>query len=265
MTKDVVIGTVAGVVAVLAVAVLSPRAQQLPAGALPVVELAGSPSPFYEGLGKSYLPTTRPDPTKVRLERHRIERVEARQMPLEKLIQYFRETTGVNLFVSWRALEAAGIDRHAPVTLDLRDVSAAVALKMAMKEVGGENIMLGYLVADNVVTISTAEDLAKETVTRIYDVRDLIDEEFAHRRRADNNPQKPVVEQDAVDALNRILQETIDPTSWRDAGGSVGAIMYFGGRLIVTQTHDNHDQVLELLAALRLTAAPPLVAPKQGR
>jgi hypothetical protein len=249
MTKDVLIGTVTGVSAVLAIAVL--RAQPPTASGVPESPVRAS---IDGGSGRANLPTTQPDPARVRLERT-LERVSAQATPLEKVMQMLRDQTGVNLFVNWRALEAAGINREAPVTLDLHGVSAAVALRMALKDVGGGNVLLRFDVDEGVVIVSTADDLAKSACTRVYNVRDLIEEEFEHRRRLAGDAQKPVDEQQVVDALVRVIQETVDPTSWRDAGGSVGAVRYFGGRLIVTQTQDGHQEVVDLLAGLRATAA----------
>ena len=49
----------------------------------------------------------------------------------------------------------------------------------------------------------------------------------------------------------KLIQDTIDPTTWRDAGGSVGAIHFFDGLLIVTQSSEHHEDLAELLAAMR--------------
>src|SRR5207249_2105153 len=37
-------------------------------------------------------------------------------------IDWMRDVTGANIFVNWRALEAAGIDKNTPVSARLRDV-----------------------------------------------------------------------------------------------------------------------------------------------
>jgi hypothetical protein len=247
MNRDVLIGTLTGISAVLATALLAPRPQP----PLPVRELAGTPAQVIdEELGRPMLPSTRPDATKVRLARS-LERVEVRGMRLDKFLSYLADAAGVNVFVEWRALESAGIDAGVPVTLDLRNVPASAALERALAEVGGGNVRLAYEIDEGVVRVSTADELAKHTWVRVYDVRDLLESEVLHRRSLAVTGQATSGEPDAVDNLCRLLQEFIDPTSWRDAGGSAGAVRPFGGRLIVTQTLENHEQVAELLAALR--------------
>jgi general secretion pathway protein D len=58
-----------------------------------------------------------------------------------------------------------------------------------------------------------------------------------------------------MDALVKLIQETVDPTSWRDAGGSVGGIRPLNGQLIVTQTPENQRAMVNLLEQLRETRA----------
>lgn len=94
---------------------------------------------------------------------------------------------------------------------------------------------------------------------RMYDVTDVTD---AAVRRASSaleaRTERPYVPPpmipppSASDQLVYLIEGTIDPTSWRDAGGT-GGIRYFAGRLIVTQAPENHDQIMELLGALRRT------------
>jgi general secretion pathway protein D len=58
-----------------------------------------------------------------------------------------------------------------------------------------------------------------------------------------------------MDALVKLIQETVDPTSWRDAGGTVGGIRPLNGQLIVSQTPENQRLLINLLDQLRETKA----------
>jgi hypothetical protein len=138
-------------------------------------------------------------------------------------------------------------------------------LKSALKDVGGGNrnsgqIMLAYRIDEGIVKISTADDLAKETCTRIYDVRDLIEEAVLHGRGISNAKEGETTEQEATDALARLIEEAVDPVSWRDAGGMSGGLRALAGRFIVTQTPENQEQVLGLLTAMRRADAHPAAA-----
>jgi hypothetical protein len=104
-------------------------------------------------------------------------------------------------------------------------------------------------VDDGIVHVATSEDLARFTVTRVYDVRDIIADALAGGRSW-NGPVPPT-ELDAAEALVTLIQEEIEPETWRYAGGTSGGIRYFAGRLVVTQTEENQDAVMGLLGALR--------------
>jgi hypothetical protein len=256
--RDVLIGTVSGISAVIAMTLLMPRPQP---ASLPVREIRAVDA-RYDDLAGSYLPATQPDPVRQKLAQT-IARVNVKEMRFDKVVTYLSEITGANFYVDWRALEAAGIDSHATVTLDLQGVPVTVVLKTALTDLGGGNsgnIMLAYRIDDGVVKISTADELAKETCTRIYDVRDLIEEAVLHGRVIPNAKVGETTEQEATDALARLLEEAVDPVSWRDNGGMSGGLRAFAGRLIVTQIPENQEQVLGLLTALRRADAHPAAA-----
>src|SRR5690606_8856424 len=55
---------------------------------------------------------------------------------LEAVLEYFRNVTGVNLFVNWSALETAGVERDTVVTLQLSNVPAEQALRLVLQQAG---------------------------------------------------------------------------------------------------------------------------------
>jgi hypothetical protein len=138
-------------------------------------------------------------------------------------------------------------------------------LDLVLADAGAGQVKLAYRADDDVIFLSTAENLARETVVRIYDVRDLITYDHDLRERMNrlldlegnlfqSREAKPAESQakkpDSVDALVRLITETIDPDSWRDAGGTTGSIREFGGRLIIIQTAEAHTQITALLDKL---------------
>ena len=90
------------------------------------------------------------------------------------VMDFLRDVSGANIFVNWKALETAGIDRTAPVTLKLRNIKFSKALTLILNNVGGGTVALGYTIDEGVISISTQDELAKNTITRVYDIRDLI-------------------------------------------------------------------------------------------
>jgi hypothetical protein len=63
---------------------------------------------------------------------------------------------------------------------------------------------------------------------------------------------EPTVTPEAITAL---VMETVAPETWRDKGGSAGALRFLGTQLIVTQTPDAHKQIADLLEQLNAGGA----------
>jgi hypothetical protein len=155
----------------------------------------------------------------------------------------------VSLNVNWKTLEAAGVDPSSPVSnaLQLYDVSAARALEMMLAGVGGGTVAVGYTIDDGVVVVSTRDDLnsSRYQSVRVYNVRDLLQQASVGVWGAPPD----VVATELCD----LIKSAVAPDSWRDYGGTVGSIRFFGGRLIVGQTRENHLAIEKVLGLLRAT------------
>lgn len=208
------------------------------------------------------------------------------------VIDFLRDVSGANIFVNWKTLEGAGIDRNAPVTAKLRNVKFSKALSIILDSVGGGTTKLGYTIDEGVIEIATADELGKNTLTRVYDIRDLIinvpdfdnPPDFSLQATSNNSSQngssgaggggggggsgqslfsgsagggataeKGQTRQELVDSIIKLITETVAADSWRDSGGSVGSIRELQGQLIVTQTPENQRALVALLEQLRET------------
>jgi len=150
-------------------------------------------------------------------------------------------------------------------------------------------VPLGYTIDDGVITISTGEDLDKNTLTRVYDIRDLIIDIpdftnapnfslqstsqqgqggggggggggssqglFENADQDRQNQDQGRTRQEMIDEITRLITETVSPESWRDAGGTTGSVRELQGQLIVTQTPENQRSLVNLLQQLRETRA----------
>ena len=101
-----------------------------------------------------------------KLLRKRIPEVRLEGTPLSDVIDFFRDTTGANIFVNWKVLEGVGIDRNAPVTLHLRDVTLDMVLRLILANVGDGNVRLAYTTEQNIIKISVADELPPEATTK---------------------------------------------------------------------------------------------------
>jgi hypothetical protein len=105
---------------------------------------------------------------------------------LVDVFAFLREQGKLSINVNWNALSQVGIDKTTDIGgINLQNVKVETALQVLLDNVGGTENKLGYdVAADGVVRISTTDDLDSNTVTRVYDVRDLLDEPFSAQEQA---------------------------------------------------------------------------------
>jgi hypothetical protein len=152
----------------------------------------------------------------------------------EKAIDQIREASGANIFVNWRALELAGIAKDKSVNFKLRQVSVRKVIALLLSE-AGDGKGLAWIIDDGVIYISTLDDINRKVQIRIYEVRDLLD------------PRQP---DQKGEVLKMTITFSIAPDSWFEAGGT-GTIRYIDGKLVISQTHKNHEAIENLLTGLR--------------
>lgn len=98
-------------------------------------------------------------------------------VPLSEVVQYFRDISGLNIHVNWRALQAVGVDKSEPVSFQARDITLATALDLMLRGInaGRDKFSSIYWVVDEgMVRIATGEVLDSEMRTVVMDVADLL-------------------------------------------------------------------------------------------
>lgn len=189
-----------------------------------------------------------------------------------------RDLGGFNLHVNWGELERAGIDRDTPINTNLKNVKLEKALALVLSDASLPDVPLAYEVDEGVVSISTKQDQDNRTVTRVYDIKDLV----VHIPNFDDAPSielkttpEPLAPEDAAESLfddnkddslaaanhngsviQKILdtiRDTIYPGTWRGQNGLIGSIRELNGQIIVTHTLKAQQQLTSLLDQLRET------------
>ena len=202
------------------------------------------------------------------------------------VMDYFRNTTGVNYFVNWAALEAAGVEQDTPITLQLSNIPADQALRLVLQQAGGgaELEPIGFSIIDGVVTVSTQRDLTKTTDTRVYDIRDLLVQiprftgapEFDLNSALSNTSSggssggaqssttlfedadevETITREEMIEQITALIQDTVgNQPDWAAYGGEVSSLRELNGNLIVKTTPDNHRDMIKLLGQLRSARA----------
>jgi len=167
-------------------------------------------------------------------------------VPFAEVVQFLRDTTDLNIFVNWRALEAAGVDRNVPVSLRLKNIPFEQALRYILLDAGGGTVALDFAVVDGIVNISTADEVASDVKVRVYNIVRLL-HNLPTTMPADPGAVVGGPVENKADRVIAIIRETVAPDSWRDAGGAVGSIREINGRLVVAQTEANHALIAKLL------------------
>jgi hypothetical protein len=134
-----------------------------------------------------------------------------------------------------KALAESSIDGDMPVNFKRQDVSLRSALRSLLRPMD-----LTYVIRDESLLITTPSVASNELVTIIYPVGDL-----AAPRRAGHGREN-------FSQLIETIASTLAPTTWDEVGGPASIMALTRARsLVVSQTSDVHEQIDELLTALR--------------
>lgn len=198
-----------------------------------------------------------------------ISRVNWSEVPLEQALRIASETSGIPVSPNWSGLSAAGIERDKPITFTAGRMSCAALMEHICEIAGGGETALAFEASDGTINFSTKEDLDRLIEVRIYDVRDLVGSKPATITILEPPPSQEgvfdgrplttrpvtVTTVTGMDQLVELISDTIDPESWRQAGGTIGSITPFGRCLVIAQTSNAHRQIRDLLHQLRAAHA----------
>lgn len=183
-------------------------------------------------------------------------------------LDFIKDVSGVNLYVDWKTLEAAGVSRDTPINVRLRAVTLRKALNTIMAEAGGGD-QIAWTTDEGVVTITSKEKVNSTTYTRIYDIRDLLMEIpdftdapnfdlqststrgsaggqggggggggggsgglFGSNSDSNREQDKGKTKEERAEEILTLIKETISPDIWVDNGGTA-TIRYFNGSIVV--------------------------------
>lgn len=197
------------------------------------------------------------------------------------VVNFIRTVSNLDVDIDWQSLENAGITQDATVTLQLKNVTLRSVLDRVIEQVSASGSSpAGWEISDGVLRIASDEQLRKNVVTLVYDIRDLLLEvpdygdapEFDLQsvlqssgsgggggsqspfrdtggNRQNNTNRRTLDER--TDELLQIVQENIDRDGWIDGGGTTGRVNKLNGNLIITNTPKNHQAIEGLLRKLR--------------
>lgn len=200
------------------------------------------------------------------------------ETPLIEIANWFSGKLGVSVQVDVR-----DVDGTMALTRKIDAITARAAFRLLL-----DDIKLACVVQDDYLLITTQERAETILVPRVYPVGDLTpvveqvsygmggassaphasgidDSPGAHppREQSAKNPSPTVTRGPDFDSLIEAITRTVAPLSWDDVGG-FGTIkdMVPAECIVVLQTREVHEQLLEMLRAIR--AAKRLADEKAG-
>ena len=197
---------------------------------------------------------------------------------LKDVLEFVQAVTQLNVDVDWPSLEAVGVDKDRTISLNLTNVPVRTVLDRVIEKASDDPTNgAAWAVYDGVLTVASREQINKNKVLEIYDIRDLLinitnftnapefdlqaalqsrkgggggQSPFRDAGRNQQQNQGPTI-QERTDELIKIVTTNVDKDGWQENGGNVGYIQQFQGNLIITNTPANHRAVQGLLQKLR--------------
>jgi hypothetical protein len=159
--------------------------------------------------------------------------LEYTDVPLQQIVDSLQEEYGIPIQLDQSALHDAGLNPEEPFTVKVHSISLKSALRLLLKQ-----HQLTYIIANEVLIITTPEQAETYIVTCVYDVRDLTS------GGSDVNELKKLIE---------AITGCVASETWKANGGSAEIRSLTPGLLVIAQTQSVHDEVHGLLDNVRQT------------
>lgn len=155
---------------------------------------------------------------------------ESNEQPLKEFLGSISERFQIPIVLSTKKLEEAAINLETPVTGKMRGVSLRAFLRNSLGDLG-----LTYTLEPEGIKITTPEDAGSRLILLLYPVHDL-----------QLHPTPPDTEN-----LIKVIRATVEPDTWDEVGGPGSVEAITGGWLLVAQTQEAHQHLLEFLNQLQ--------------
>ncbi len=172
--------------------------------------------------------------------------VEFSEAPLREVLDYLSRTHDIPIWIDRRALDSVGLNSDTPVTISLQGVPLRSALRLLLAD-----LQLTCMVANELLVVTTPDEAAKHLTTVVYPVGDFL--------APPGEPAGEGVSAATLDDLCQLVTATVQPDAWAEVGGAGNLVALDPwGLLVVAQTAEVHQQLVDLLQALRRSRAAAL-------
>lgn len=158
--------------------------------------------------------------------------------PLAEAVDFLRSEYNIEIQIDVPALDDLGLSTDDPVDCELRNISLAAALNLMLTQLD-----LTYVIADEVLLITSQEEALSLLTVGVYPVGDLL-----APKAPDDSRAKP----ENINNLVNVIISCVASDTWVENGGPEAEIQVIQpGLLVISQTQDVHQQIASLLRALR--------------
>ncbi len=160
------------------------------------------------------------------------ERIELKEQPLEKVLDFLQKLLGSEFRVDKKAIEELQLTYETPISVSLpRGLTRRTIARRILGDVG-----LAYIIKEERIEVTSSERANKEVTTVTYQIDDLLGNSDPRTFRM-GLPQS----EQTVKFLIELIQSQVEPNSWEKNGGP-GSITYFAQTrtLIVRNTAEVH-------------------------
>ena len=161
----------------------------------------------------------------------------------------FLDFNGIPTQIDVRALADVGLTPDEPVTFQQRAVRLSDGLHLLLRQLD-----LTWTIRDRHLVITTPEESENQLITKIYDVRNLVEPPVLMVDASGYYSMMPsVVWTCDFDTLIELITSSIAPDSWDELGGAGSIECYVTRRmrvLVISQTYEVQQQVDALLRQL---------------
>ncbi len=189
-----------------------------------------------------------------------IDAAEFRDYAFEDFIEWIARETGANVITRWPVIEEAGYRRDELLNIKAEKSRMRDIIPFAFEHLNpiGERPELACFADDNVLIISTRQDINQRRITRVYFVEDLIilvphfegisgNAGEINIQKKKKNRSEPKKSEEIKKLLDTVTKH-IEPESWKRFGGQ-GTIRYYNGQIVVYNSIEVHQRLAGAVAA----------------
>jgi hypothetical protein len=162
--------------------------------------------------------------------------------PLTEVIKAISKASGYPIHVYWSDLDEIGIERTAPITLDLGQLSIGRTMDFVLTEIDTDYGELDWRINDELIELGLRETFDRESASLVsYDISGILrsmDDEY------------DISYDDATERIASVLTTLVESDRWTVNGGNIAQYEIVGGTLFVESPNRMHRRIAWILDEL---------------